>query len=215
MSRSATSDRSERTHDSNSSLDAEQRAENAERRVEQLEERLELLENSRPQPSSKNRKERSQDEAPSIESSGASQPDEDSVAALRNEPMMDHLLNALDSGQDIGHYGRLVFAMVAHHFLPEDEMLQWLAKDPGTNPEQAAALLRQVEGRDYNPPRRERILAWQSQQEFPILPNPDDPDCGNVYRNLKFPQSVYEHIQEYQEEKVQAQEHEAEAADSR
>ena len=86
---------------------------------------------------------------------------------------------------------------------------------PGTNPEEAAALLRQVEGRDYNPPRRDRILAWQAQQEFPILPNPDDPDCGNVYRNLKFPQSVYEHIQEYQEEKIHAEEHAAEAADSR
>jgi anti-sigma regulatory factor (Ser/Thr protein kinase) len=51
----------------------------------------------------------------------------------------------------------------------------------------------------------------------PVLlsPNPDDPDCGNVYRNLKFPQSVYEHIQEYQEEEVQAQEHASEAADSR
>jgi hypothetical protein len=119
--------------------------------------------------------------------------------------MMDHLLNALDSCQDIGHYGRLVFAMVAHHFLSEDAMLSWLTRDPATNPEEVSALLRQVEGRDYNPPRRERILAWQSQQEFPILPNPED--CGNVYRNLKFPQSVYEHIQEYQEEKAQAEEH--------
>ena len=45
--------------------------------------------------------------------------------------------------------------------------------------------------------------AHQAQQEFPILPNPDDPDCGNVYRNLKFPQSVYEHIQEYHEQKAQ------------
>ena len=94
-------------------------------------------------------------------------------------------------------------------------MGEWLGKDPGTNPEEVAALLRQVEGRDYNPPRRERILEWQSQQDFPILPNPDDPDCGNVYRNLKFPQKVYEHIQEYQEEKVQADEQSGEAADSR
>jgi hypothetical protein len=129
--------------------------------------------------------------------------------------MMDHLLNALEAGQDIGHYGRLVFAMVAHHFLSEDETLAWLTRDPGRNREEAAVLLRQVESRDYNPPRRERILAWQSQQEFPILPNPDDPDCGNVYRNLKFPQKVYEHIQEYQEEKLEAEEQNAEPADSR
>jgi hypothetical protein len=120
--------------------------------------------------------------------------------------MMDHLLNALADGQDIGHYGRLVFAMVAHHFLPENDMIEWLTRDRDFSQEQAEALLRQVESRDYNPPRRERILEWQSQQEFPILPNVEDPDCGNVYRNLKFPQSVYEHIQGYQEEKVQAQE---------
>ena len=216
MSRSAVSDHSERTHDSDSLRNAEQRAENAERRVEQLEQRLEALEESKSSQSpqtqqAQNSTERTLERVDPTESLN----EDEALAALRNEPMMDHLLNALDSGQDIGHYGRLVFAMVGHHFLPEETMLQWLIKDPGTNPEEAAVLLRQVEGRDYNPPRRERILAWQSEQEFPILPNPDDPDCGNVYRNLKFPQKVYDHIQEYQEEKVQAEEHSAEAADSR
>jgi len=58
-----------------------------------------------------------------------------------------------------------------------------------------------VEGRDYNPPKRERILDWQRQQEFPILPHPEDPDCGNLYRNLKFPEEIYQHIEEYQEAK--------------
>jgi hypothetical protein len=24
-------------------------------------------------------------------------------------------------------------------------------------------------------------------REFPLLPNPGEPDCGNLYRNLKFP----------------------------
>ena len=210
MTRSAVSDNSEAIRN------AEQRAENAERRVEQLEERLEALEDRR-RPQLFDSDEARSDEGRTI---GSSDPqlesgNDDVLTALRNEPMMDHLLNSLDTRQDIGHYGRLVFAMVGHHFLSEDAMLQWLSKDPGTNPEEAAALLRQVEGRDYNPPRRDRILAWQAQQEFPILPNPDDPDCGNVYRNLKFPQSVYEHIQEYQEEKIHAEEHAAEAADSR
>ena len=65
-------------------------------------------------------------------------------------------------------------------------------------------LQRQVEGRDYNPPRRERILEWQREQAFPIIPNADDPDSGNVYRNLKFPQHIYEGIQDYQEKKVEA-----------
>jgi len=39
------------------------------------------------------------------------------VEDLRQSPMMSHLLDALDKGEDIGHYGRLTFAMVAHHFL--------------------------------------------------------------------------------------------------
>lgn len=124
---------------------------------------------------------------------------------LRREPMMAHLMDSLDAGKDIGHYGRLVFAMVAHHFLPPEQLLDWLNKDPDFGHDEAIALLRQVESRDYSPPRRERILAWQAQQEFPILPNPEDPDCGNVYRNLKFPEKVYEHIQGYEEEKAEAE----------
>ena len=43
--------------------------------------------------------------------------------------MMAHLLDALDRGQDIGHYGRLVFAMVANHFVDDDELIDWLRKD--------------------------------------------------------------------------------------
>ena len=61
-----------------------------------------------------------------------------------------------------------------------------------------------MQARDYNPPRRERILQWQAEQEFPILPDPSDPDCGNVYKTLKFPNEVYEHIENYQVEKAEA-----------
>jgi hypothetical protein len=39
-----------------------------------------------------------------------------SLDELRENEMMSHLLNALEDGQDIGHYGRLVFAMVGHTF---------------------------------------------------------------------------------------------------
>ena len=42
--------------------------------------------------------------------------------ALRNDSMMAHLLDSLGQGKDIGHYGRLVFAMVARHFMPHDEV---------------------------------------------------------------------------------------------
>ena len=125
--------------------------------------------------------------------------------ALRHDSMMAHLMNALEQGEDIGHYGRLVFAMVAHHFIDDEELVGWLRKDKDFSEEQARALVQQVKTRGYNPPRRERILEWQSQQDFPILPNPEDPDCGNVYKDLKFPDGVYEHIEEYYEQKAKAE----------
>ena len=126
------------------------------------------------------------------------------IDVLRQNEMMAHLLDALDAGKDIGHYGRLVFAMISRHFLPEDEVIGLLAKDRDFGEEQARSLYHQVQGRDYNPPRREKILEWQAQQEFPILPNADDPDAGNVYRDLTFPDGVYQDIAEYHEQKAEA-----------
>jgi len=130
---------------------------------------------------------------------------EDGEAELRKDSMMAHLLDSLQSGRDIGHYGRLVFAMVARHFMPHQEVLAWLMRDPDFEEAEAVNMLRQVEGKDYNPPKRDRILEWQAQQEFPILPHPDDPDCGNLYRNLKFPDTIYNHINQYQEQKASAE----------
>lgn len=113
---------------------------------------------------------------------------------LKRNAMMTHLLSALERGEDIGHYGRLVFAMIGRHFLSGDELCMWLCRNPGVSNDDASALLRQVEDRDYNPPRRERIMEWDEQQSFPICPEPNG--C-NVYRDLKFPEHVYEHIQEF------------------
>src|ERR1043165_8956003 len=103
------------------------------------------------------------------------------VDDLRRNAMMAHLLDSLAAGKDIGHYGRLVFAMVARHFLGEAEVVGWLRRSPGVDEAQARARVEQVQGRDYNPPRREKVLEFQSQQEFPLCPNPDDPDACNVY----------------------------------
>jgi hypothetical protein len=103
------------------------------------------------------------------------------VEDLRKNGMMAHLLDAPEAGQDIGHCGRLVFAMVARHFMDGDELLTYLQKNPGFTQEEARALAHQVQGRDYNPPRRECILEWQQAQDFPICLNPDDPDACNVY----------------------------------
>ena len=119
------------------------------------------------------------------------------VEQLRKNEMMAHLLDALDKGQDIGHYGRLVFVIVGRHFLPPEELVEWLSKDPDCDEQKARGLVEQVEARGYNPPKRERILEWMAQQGFPICPDPDDPSQCNVYRNLEFPREVYGKIQEF------------------
>jgi DNA primase large subunit len=124
---------------------------------------------------------------------------------LRQSPMMAHLLDALEAGTDIGHYGRLTFVMVARHFLAEEELVQLLSGQPEMDEKAARMLVLQVQERDYNPPQRQKILEWQSQQEFPICPDADDPNSCNVYRELQFPQQVYDHVEEYYEERAEAQ----------
>jgi hypothetical protein len=120
---------------------------------------------------------------------------------LRNDRMMSHLIESLESGQGIQHYGRLVFAMVARHFVDEQEIIRLLSKDPECDEVEAKRLLSQVSARDYNPPHRNRILEWMKEQEFPICPDTADPQQCNVYRDLNFPESVYEKIAEYYEQK--------------
>jgi DNA primase large subunit len=126
------------------------------------------------------------------------------VEDLRQSPMMNHLLDALDNGEDIGHYGRLVFAMVGRHFVSSDELVELLAKDRDAEEGDIRAMVQQVEEKGYSPPRREKILQWQEQQDFDICPNPDDPDACNVYNELTFPDELYEDIQEYREERQAA-----------
>ena len=123
---------------------------------------------------------------------------------LRNNAMMAHLLDALDDGKDIGHYGRLVFTIVARHFVDEDELVALLRKDKDVDEAKARGLVRQVADADYSPPKADTIRDYETKQDFPILANPDDPDAGNVYRDLDFPDSVYESISEYREEKADA-----------
>ncbi len=125
---------------------------------------------------------------------------------LRDSPMMAYLLDALEKGQDIGHYGRLTFLMVAYHFLSEDEMVKLLEKQPGIDEKEARAQVAQIKARGYNPPKRERILQWMAQQDFPICPNPEDPNACNVYRDLQFPDGIYENIEDFWEEKAEADE---------
>ena len=125
---------------------------------------------------------------------------------LRRSPMMAHLLDALERGEDIGHYGRLTFAMIAHRFLDRDELVTWLGKDEDCDEAKAKALVQQVEARDDNPPSRRRILEWQEEQAFPICPTPADPDACNPYRDLNMPEEVLEDIEEYREQQFEAEE---------
>jgi hypothetical protein len=124
---------------------------------------------------------------------------------LRDSKMMAHLLDALEAGTDIGHYGRLVFAMVARHFMDDEELVSLLANQPDHDEKDARSLVLQVKARDYNPPKRNRILEWQAQQDFPICPTPDDPSSCNVYSELQFPDHIYENIEEFYEEQAEAQ----------
>jgi hypothetical protein len=123
------------------------------------------------------------------------------VEDLRQSPMMAHMLDALDNGEDIGHYGRLVFAMIGRHFVSDDELVELLTKDHDADEQEIRAMVQQVQDKGYSPPKREKILEFQDQQDFEICPNPDDPDACNVYNELTFPDEVYESIQEYQEKR--------------
>ena len=125
--------------------------------------------------------------------------------SLRESPMMAHLLDALEAGTDIGHYGRLTFAMVARHFLEEDRIIELLSHQPDHNEEDTRAFVRQVVAHDYNPPKRERILQWQSRQDFPICPTPDEPGTCNVYQELRFPDRIYDHTNDFWEEQTEAE----------
>ena len=124
------------------------------------------------------------------------------VEDLRQSPMMAHMLDALDNGEDIGHYGRLVFAMIGRHFVSNDELVELLTKDHDADDQEIRAMVQQVQDKGYSPPRREKILEYQSQQDFPICPDPGDPDACNPYAELQFPEEVYESIQEYREERA-------------
>ena len=124
------------------------------------------------------------------------------VEDLRKSPMMNHMLDALDRGEDIGHYGRLTFAMIGRYFMGNDELVELLTKDNDANEQEMRALVQQVEDKGYSPPRRDRILQWQDQQDFDICPNPDDPDSCNIYNELEMPDEVYQSIEEYREEKA-------------
>jgi hypothetical protein len=120
------------------------------------------------------------------------------IEELRNSPMMSRLLDSMDRGEDIGHYGRLVFVMVGRHFLSHDELVQHLAKDKDCDQAKAEILIKQVEARGYNPPKPGRIMEWMNKQDFAIC-DANEAEACNVYKSLEFPHEVYEKIASYYE----------------
>ena len=158
----------------------------------------------RSKPDDKNRKQAALFQEENARRRGSSRAEDYRSTNLRDSQMMDRLMDAMEKGQDVGQYGRLTFVMVARHFVEEDEMLKLLEKQPGMEEKEARALVSQVQQRGYNPPRRERILEWQERQDFQICPNPEDPNSCNVYRDLQFPDEIYEQIDDYWEEKAEA-----------
>ena len=112
---------------------ATQRAERAEQEVARLQAQLAQARKAEP--------------AEPAEARVEARVEEGGEAELRKDSMMDHLLDSLQAGQDIGHYGRLVFAMVARHFMPHKDVLEWLMRDQDFAEADAVNMLRQVEGR--------------------------------------------------------------------
>ena len=125
---------------------------------------------------------------------------------LRKSPTMTHLLDAAEGGTDIGHYGRLTLAMVGSKFVEKDDLVATLLKSGGAEETEVKAMVQQVIERGYNPPSRARLQEWSAEQDFPLMPNPDDPDSGNLYRELTMPDEVIESIEEYREQKLEATE---------
>ncbi len=126
------------------------------------------------------------------------------VDELKKNGMMEHLLSSLEAGKDIGHYGRLVVVMVARNFMSEEELIGLLQQDPDCSEEKARSLVEQVQARGYNPPKRERILQWMEKQDFPICPGSESPDACNVYKDLEFPEEIYNKISSYYETQAHA-----------
>ena len=122
---------------------------------------------------------------------------------LRKDPMMSSLLDALERGEDIGHYGRLVVVMIGRHFLERDALVA-LISGGSCDDSSARMMVQQVDEADYSPPRRAKIVAYGAKQDYVIIAEDADPDYGNVYRTLEFPEHVYEHIGEYREAKTAA-----------
>jgi hypothetical protein len=89
------------------------------------------------------------------------------VEDLRQSPMMGHMLDALENGEDIGHYGRLDFAMIGRHFLDNDELVGLLTQDYDVNEQEIKALVQQVQERATARPGGRRSWSTRASRTSP------------------------------------------------
>ena len=132
-------------------------------------------------------------------------PRKQALDALRKNHAMRHLIEAVEDGTDIGHYGRLTFAIVAHYFMKPDDLAKFLAQDKDESEAEAKGLVHQVIEAGYSPPGPRKIREWNEKQDFPILPpDHDSVDDANVYQDLDFPEAVYNKISSYHEHQAES-----------
>lgn len=120
---------------------------------------------------------------------------------MMSSPTIRRLVEAAEAGEDIGHYGELTLAIVGRYFMSDADLVDLLSRCVEMDRKKAAGLVHQVKEGDYSPPRRETLVHWSSEQQFNLI-NVKDPDSGNLYRELTFPDQVYEHIRHYHEDKA-------------
>lgn len=121
---------------------------------------------------------------------------------MRKSHMMASLWDDLKIGVDIGHFGRLLFCIVARHFMEEEQIIKLLTSGQQMLPEDAQAMLLNVNERNYNPPRPSVIRKWQQKQRYKIIPDEHAHDLayGNLYSELRFPQEIYDQVGEFYKE---------------
>lgn len=114
--------------------------------------------------------------------------------ALKSNRFMAHLVGSLEMGQDIGPYGRKVFATVAQYLLPPDDVLMLLRRNVGD--QEARDVMKSVEGEP--PPRRGKIVEYTKRQKFPLLPSNHDAHLDDLYAGLTFPPDVQARIPKFE-----------------
>lgn len=120
----------------------------------------------------------------------------DEASSLCRSPMMSRLLNAMLAGEDVGDHGRFVFLSVARHFLPEHEIVELFAAQPGFNDRRAKACLLSVQNHNLRVPTKAEIADWQKNQSFALLPESELAGSEDIYRELEFPEGEYGDIPE-------------------